>query len=155
MALAIFDRGGNLRPECIAAPPGSATSVWHDGFGFTDVLLIDAVFVHPACRRQKIGQALIEAVLQKVCDTYGRIYAVAWPTLYWSGDMQHQVNDLSMSDLRLLRRQHTQASLAFFRALGFRRIGATRFLAWSSMSQRPSRQLAATDDYDPPNIDSV
>lgn len=150
MAHALFNNWGALRPEFTHPPSGQGTSVWHQGFNWRPVLLIDELQVMPGCGRLGIGRRLIDALLHRVCTTSGDWwYAVAYPTLFWTVALSHQLTQLPESKRRAVISHHTQRSVAFFRSLGFRRIGASAYFAWSPRSDHPSRLLALEDDYDP------
>ena len=51
-----------------------------------------------------------------------------------------------------MRQKHIRRTVAFFRKLSFRRIGATDYLAWSTWSDPPARTLNTEDDFDLPNL---
>lgn len=151
MARAIFHNHGYLQPWFATPPPGHGSAVWEHRLSYANLLLIDYLHVESDYRRQGIARRLIDALLEatraKIQPDYW--YAVALPSVLWTSQLRTQSEQLSIAELQNMCFDHTQRSIAFFRALAFRRVGDSVYFAWSADAEHPSRLLDAADDYDP------
>jgi len=69
--------------------------------------------VTPTCQRQGIGTRLIKALLQTVVVKRPAFYAVAWPALFWTPDIEQQSRSVSEAESIALRTRYTQHSVEF------------------------------------------
>jgi hypothetical protein len=150
MAHAISSRRGVLRSVFKYPAPGQERSVWEDCFRTGTELLINDIRVGANCRGQWIGKRMVESILADVAENNSSFIAVAWPALLWTDDLQDQLRTASDAENKEIRRFAVQRAIAFFRAMESRRVGASHSFAWSPCEDHPSRQLAASDDYDAP-----
>lgn len=156
LAFDLFDRYGRLRFEFKAHPVIKGSGIWGKELDLGDILLIEEVKINKDYRRQGLGRRMMESIFTLVQAKTWLFLAFAWPTCLRSGDFNREwdalQDDASRNELE--DREHDRAVM-FFRSLGFRRVGSTKWFATSSESDHPSRKLASTDDFDLPKSPST
>lgn len=147
----LFDRYGRLRPEFKTHPIMKGTGVWGRELDHGDILLVEDLFVHQPYRRQRLGRKMVETLLMLVSQKTRSFFAFTWPTMLELHDVRLEWDSLQddaakeeMSD------RESGRAIAFWRSLGFRRVGSTIWFAMTPDLEHPSRKLASLDDFDRP-----
>lgn len=139
LAFELFDRYGRLQQQYINHDVKKGTGVWGKELDHGDILLIEHVSVKQPWQRKGLATKLLTAVLDKArqkIEPSIPLIAVTFPG-----------PPLDVSE-------------AFFRFIGFRRVGISDYFALTDTPDHPSRHLKSTDDYSPPaeldtNMDPV
>ncbi|KAI0187124.1 hypothetical protein EV127DRAFT_437398 [Xylaria flabelliformis] len=142
LAIELFDRYGRLNREYYEHEIRKGSGVWGEELDHGDILLIETINIEPLWRRQRVGTKLIGAVLDKTRHESTGFFAFASPRL---------TVDLDCDDEKL-GAVHEQSKIfhRFFRSLGFRRVGTSRWLAFTDNDSHPSRHLDEAQDWDVP-----
>ncbi|KAF7560824.1 hypothetical protein G7046_g3319 [Stylonectria norvegica] len=148
MGFTLFDRYGRLDRDFKMHPIKRGTGIWGREFDTGDMLLIEGLQVSEPYRRQGLGSKLIKALLEKTRKkSPKKFFAITQPDAM-TREMLLQDPTKDSSDEALA--VEVAAVIAFFRSLGFRRVGSTSYFAWTSIPIHHSRGLASNCDYNPP-----
>ncbi|KAH8431755.1 uncharacterized protein LDX57_009407 [Aspergillus melleus] len=172
VAFHVFDRYGTIKTKYKDHPVQRGTGVWGNELDHGPLFLIEDLHVTALeLRRKGLGQKVAALMLEKakqLClDSMGdgahadhfygskEAFERAW-TLHalaspgpLTADIEPQLVGKSAEE-RLTTRIRVQSGVTdFWRSCGFRRIGASRCLAFSFNLQHQSRTLNATSDFDP------
>ncbi|MCJ1254661.1 hypothetical protein MMC24_002476 [Lignoscripta atroalba] len=152
LAFDLFDRWGSLRADLQEHPIKKGSGVWGSETDEGSILLFELVLVKEDHRKKGIGKSLVEEIWEKAKEMDPDCgFAFAWATHLNVGEARRDARDLSSADRLNLHRQNTAKAVAFWRALGFRRVGSSEWFCLAKDPLHPSRTLAAIDDYDPPD----
>ncbi|KIW17273.1 hypothetical protein PV08_04464 [Exophiala spinifera] len=156
LAFDLFDRYGRLRSEYKTHPVMKGTGVWGQELSHGDILLIEEILVNKDYRRQGLGRRMIESLFRRVRDKTWSFFAFVWPTVLRLSDIRDEWDSLLDDAERqnMAEREHDRATM-FCRSLGFRRVGSTIWFAWAPKTDHLSHQLAAIDDFNPPEAPST
>lgn len=147
LAFDLFDRYGRLNPEFYEHDVNKGTGVWGNELDHGDLLLFEDLTVDAAHRRRGIGTKLVNAVLEKtrkkVSEPVG-FFALARPGFLWREVSFLRGNRAAM---REAQEEAMKGNIAFWHAMGFRRVGTSSWLAWTDSPGHPSRQLGIAQDW--------
>ncbi|PGG95941.1 hypothetical protein AJ79_09796 [Helicocarpus griseus UAMH5409] len=149
LALDVFEPWGEFKEELKTDPLKSGTQVWGEELGTMDFLYIEYLLVDKAYRCHGLGQKLVEYIQCEARKKSQEFTTIVWPSTLLS-NLKGDLKGKSESDCKDVFQLNRKYSIRYFRRLGFRRIGVTRWFGFSSDRNHPSRQLAAEEDYDPP-----
>ncbi|KAK5998616.1 hypothetical protein PT974_00997 [Cladobotryum mycophilum] len=136
----LFDRYGRLRDEFKHHPIQRGSGIWGDELDRGDILAIDKIIVLIPWRRQGIGRAIVRALLDGVrSETSAPFFAIVSP------DTSEYT---STHNIPPEKYEAYVIALQFWRSLGFRRVGNTRFFAWASDATHRCHALPAWEDFD-------
>ncbi|KAM5345672.1 hypothetical protein ACJ41O_011533 [Fusarium nematophilum] len=141
LAFQLFDRYGRLEREFYEHTVKKGTGVWASELDRGDLLLLEHIRVHPERRRQKVATRLINAIIKRTRTKSRHFFAVAQP-----GHLSDDLHSIDESE----RKPALEASVQFFRSLGFRRVGTSDWFAFTDMASHPSKRLGLMDDWDEP-----
>lgn len=147
LAFDLFDRYGRLNPEFYEHDINKGTGVWGNELDRGDLLFFEELTVDAAHRRRGIGTKLVNAILEKtrkkVSERVG-FFALARPGFLWR-EVSHLEDDpAAMGEAQ---EDAEKGGLAFWHAMGFRRVGTSSWLAWTDSPGHPSRQLGIAQDW--------
>ena len=169
----VFDRYGRVQPKYKDHPVQRGTGVWGDELDHGPLFLIETLHVSaPELRRKGLGRKVVSLLLEKARqflqdkkpdgedaplkygsnDAFERawtLHALVSPG-YLTADLEPQLEGKSTEERLMAQDRSESGATAFWRSCGFRRIGASRWLAFSFDLQHQSRALAASSDFDPP-----
>ncbi|KAJ2979524.1 hypothetical protein NQ176_g3198 [Zarea fungicola] len=141
LAFELFDRYGRLKRQYYEHSFKRGSGVWGHELDGDDILLIENIGVKVKERRRGIGRRLVQAALGGIVPKTSRFVALARPGIL-ALDVEY-TDEYSTAE--------SQArSERFFRSLGLRRVGNSRWFAFVDDSDHPSRQLKAAEDWDEP-----
>ena len=147
----MFNRWGCLKAELYQHSVKKGTGAWGPELDQGRLLLIETVRINEGYRRQGHGRALVDQVWEKACSAHPDLqYAFAWPICPNDDDIAEKMKGMAPGESRLLYQELCLAAQDFFKALGFRRIGSSRWYARTDDPAHPSRSLAPSDDYKRP-----
>lgn len=172
VAFEVFDRYGTVKAKYKDHPVQRGTGVWGNELDNGPLFLIEELHVTaPELRRRGLGQKIVSLLLgegknlcleEKMDDEYAvRFYSSReaferdWTLhgLVSPGHLTADVESLSMgkpAEERLkIRARAESGAIHFWRACGFRRIGASGCFGFSFDPEHKSRALPADSDFDP------
>jgi GNAT superfamily N-acetyltransferase len=149
LAFDLFDRYGRLRQEFKRHPIKKGSGIWQDEIDRGDLLLFELLSVQKPYRRRGLGRRVVNAILETARRKSLRFFAFVSPG-YLNREVDEEVRDLQDEEARIVRERHIKNALAFWRSLGFRRVGSSSWLALPSKMDHPCYELSSSDDYDLP-----
>lgn len=147
LAFDLFDRYGRLNSELYGHDINKGTGVWGNELDHGDLLLFEELTVDAAYRRRGIGTKLVNAILKKTrkkVEEEEGFFALARPGLLWR-EVSHLRDDSAA--VGEAQEHAEKGGLAFWHAMGFRRVGTSSWLAWTDAPGHPSRQLGIAQDW--------
>jgi GNAT superfamily N-acetyltransferase len=176
IAFGIFDRYGclqaNLKEHCVRR----GTGVWGSELDIGPLFLIERVEVTDReWRRKGLGRAMVNALIQKAqkkenprtpstldeaifwqmrdgtqdLEDCSRLNTVILPGWLHS-DVETEREGRSRREQYNINNRAINSAIAFFRSVGFRRIGGSHCLGFSSDPNHKSHALSIIDDFDMP-----
>ncbi|KAK7957260.1 uncharacterized protein PG986_006482 [Apiospora aurea] len=143
LAFGLFDRYGRVSRKYIEPGFRQGSGVWGRELDVGDILLFEKLVVEPRARRRGVGTKLAQAVLDHVREDAGQKKYVA---MVRPGVPTQEVAEGEEDEYK----RHLATSRRFWRSLGFRRIGTSFWFAFTDEEGHPSRQLDASQEWDPP-----
>ena len=135
----LFDRWGNQKPE-FSRHVAKSQGVWGKELDKGPILLIESIYVHQRHRRNGVGRRLV--------------YAIWLEALVRKKDLEFVLVRSRLTDARgnqlvtnTATPQHMEMEKdvdAFWTTLGFRRVGSTAFLGFTSNPSHLSKRLPAS-----------
>lgn len=127
----LFDEQAKLRKTWICgARKGS--QIWDSRLDEGDFLMIENVEVAKAYRRMGLGTSTISQLLQQL-----KIRNIQWVFTHWGYGKDKETETGS---------EEREGVIAFWKALGFRRIGLSHLFCYAMADDDISRKLAIDDD---------
>lgn len=157
LAYDLFDRWGCVKNEFLNHPIKRGTGVWGNELNEGQILFFESINVDKNLRRRGIGTKFAQDFLAKVWKKNFRLaesederskFAVVWPEFSTTRYPQH--DNLSPEDVKVHLENGNAAAQSFWRSLGFRRIGTSRWFALAKNPAHPSHKLPPEADYNPP-----
>ncbi|KAH9908308.1 hypothetical protein F4778DRAFT_776611 [Xylariomycetidae sp. FL2044] len=150
LAIELFDRYGRLNRKYLQDDYHKGTGVWGNELDTGDILLFEKLSVSREFRHQKIGTRMVQTVLDRVrmkIEAQQALLAIVGP-----GALTQEVRQecKSGADETTVRKTHVERAQNFWRSLGFRRIGTSRWFALTDAQGHPSQQLDVASDWEPP-----
>lgn len=172
LAYDLFDRFSRLKREFIEHPVKRGSGVWGEELNRGKLLDFERISVDKKFRRQGIGRKIVTELWAKVRaetdaeikskDTLAQMFtvltagdqeckfALAWGTPLNSDEAEKEAEGLSEEAQEELHQARQSEVIAFWRSLGFRRIGSSNWFALAADPTHPAHSLPAASDYDPP-----
>ena len=114
--------------------------------------MFETVFAHDDHRRAGLGRSIVEELWTKAQELDPDCnFAFAWATHLNIGEGREETRMISGAERVAYCQKSEDAAVAFFKAIGFRRIGSSKFFALAKDPNHPSRRLVAADDPIPPH----
>jgi len=149
LAFDLFDRYARLKQELIEHPIKKGSGVWGKELNSGDILLIELLSIEKYFRGHGHGRRLVEKLLDEVRQKTKSFVAMAWPASLTT-EVEAELGDRPEEESKPIHEAHKIASKSFFRPLGFRRIGLSRWFAFTDTPDHPSHRIPATDDCELP-----
>lgn len=168
LAFDLFDRWGCIKDDFLRHPIKKGTGVWGEELNQGEMLLFEFISVDRDFRRQGVGKKLVQDLWANVWPEPTKAkegfefagseekpyeFAIVWPTYLNNGDLEQ--HDLSPEALEVYAETSEAEAVSFWRSLGFRRIGTSRWFALAANPAHPSHKLSAQADYNPPQKNST
>ena len=149
LAFTLFDRYGWLRSEWKDHPHQRGTAAFQDELGKGDMYLLDRLVIDPSYRRQGLGKRVTMALLEKARSKIDRpFFTFVRPGFLRIVMDEQRFHGKSENEKQSILFQDQDNAVAFYRALGFRRIGSSSWLGLASSSDHPSRLIPSHCDFD-------
>ena len=157
LAYDLFDRWGCVKNEFLHHPIKRGTGVWGHELNEGQILLFESITVDKDFRRQGIGKKFVRDFLARVWKEKSRLavsederskFAVVWPE--FSISQYPHLDNISPEALKAYLETGNAGAQSFWRSLGFRRIGTSRWFALAENPYHVSHILPAENDYKPP-----
>ncbi|RYP67905.1 hypothetical protein DL769_005641 [Monosporascus sp. CRB-8-3] len=149
MGFTLFDRYGRLKSESKEHPVKKGSGIWGDELDTGDILLIERIYVGKPHRRLGQGRAVVSALLEKARSKSRHFFAITYPAALLTM-LSDDVRNTTDQEKDTTYDREKKIAVRFWRAMGFRRIGNSRWFALAGDAVHASHSLAAADDYDPP-----
>ncbi|KAJ9661194.1 hypothetical protein H2198_002138 [Neophaeococcomyces mojaviensis] len=150
MGFELFDRYGRLLAEHKDHPTKRGSGVWGSETDLGDILLIEKIQVQHEYRRLGLRTKTVEAILKAVRQKTENFFAVAGPASL-TEEVEGRIKQASNSEKEAICQHENTIGRRFWRSIGFRRVGSTKFFAFAGDNHHKSHKLLAADDYDPPH----
>ena len=151
LAFDLFDRYGCLKREFIEHPVKKGSGLWGKELDAGDLLLIESITVEKDHQRQGIATKLANRVWEKARKLGGSVpYALVWATHLNTSSYRLEASYLSDTERKASFDRSQARAVAFWRSLGYRRVGSTQWFCLAADLNHPSHKIAANDDWDPP-----
>lgn len=149
LAFDLFDRYGCLRPEYKNHPIRKGSGIWKEELDDGDFLLIEEIKIDEEYRQRGLGSRVVNAMLDKTEEKTRGFFAITWPTVFCTDKLRHEVKDKTETEREIILKPYDKVAKAFWRSLGFRRIGSSYWFALASDPGHRCHSLPVSDDYDP------
>lgn len=168
LAFNLFDRWGCVNDDFLYHPIKKGTGIWGEELNRGKILLIQSLTAEESAIRQGIGRELVlEFWAEVIAETNASIVRYPQfesPTAHVDEECRFalvlptNLHPMERAEFEALspeaREQYYENSrtvaIAFWRSLGFRRIGSSSWFGLAASADHPSHQLSAQDDYNPP-----
>jgi GNAT superfamily N-acetyltransferase len=151
LAFDLFDCYGRLRNEFKTHPTKSGSGLWQRELDNGDLLLVEYIRIDKRYRGQGLGKRLVEAMLEMARKKSRSFFAVVAPGVL-SRDIEMEMPaGMSYEERLVIHSRAYDLATNFFRSLGFRRVGSTRWYALASDPAHPCHAVPADSDYNPPD----
>ncbi|KAI1181439.1 hypothetical protein F5B17DRAFT_452409, partial [Nemania serpens] len=148
LAFELFDRYGRLNREYSKHEIRKGSGVWGKELDHGDILMIENIDIEPLWRRQGVGAKLVRAVLDKARHESRGFFAFVNPMHLTHLTLETVRDDEKQNSVTIC--EQSESFKHFFRSLGFRRVGASEWLAFTINDSHPSRHLDKAQDWDAP-----
>ncbi|KAI9649055.1 hypothetical protein NHQ30_001622 [Ciborinia camelliae] len=157
IAVEVFDKVGRLNRKFKEHIVQRGTGVWGDEMDDGPLCLIEQTKITDTkFRRMGLGRAMVKALIEKAQEhaaPYRRLHMIVKPGSLL-GDLNHEYNDKSKRERRAIQRRKIDSAIAFYRSLGFRRIGSSSCFCFSLDPRHKAHSISINADYDPPREDA-
>lgn len=168
LAFNLFDRWGCVKDDFLYHPVKKGTGVWGEELNRGKILLIQSLTAEEDAIRQGIGRKVVQELWAKVraqiSASIVRYPQFESPTAHDDEECKFalvlptHLDTMERAEFEALspeaREDYVEDSktvaIAFWRSLGFRRIGSSSWFGLAARADHPSCQLPAQDDYNPP-----
>lgn len=170
LAFGIFDRWGYLKTLYKDHPVQRGIGMWND-LDHGMLFLIEDAYVDSSYRRKGLGRVMIGALLEKAHKhaTYSgqgpdklmekihgsemshklaSLHALVIPRATDRDDELDSQEEMTLAEKQELDEQVMKSITSFWRSVGFRRVGASKCLAFSFDQEHLSHQILASEDFD-------
>lgn len=116
-----------------------------------DILLVETVTVDKDWRRKGVGAKLVKIIWRKAKKLNRNVqFAFVWATqLIITGEVRNNLECKSEADRHANFDEHEATAIAFYRSLGYRRVGSTVWFCFAANPDHTSHKIATADDFDP------
>lgn len=168
LAFNLFDRWGCVKDDILYHPVKTGTGIWGEELNRGKILLFQSLTAEEDARSQGIARKVVEDLWAKVraqTDASTVRYPQFGPPTAHEDEecrfalvLPTQVDTMEKAAFEALspdaRGDYVENSkavaIAFWRSLGFRRIGSSSWFGLAASAEHPSHQLSTHDDYNPP-----
>ncbi|CZR62538.1 uncharacterized protein PAC_12435 [Phialocephala subalpina] len=146
LATELFDSRARLKSELRA---GEGSGIWGSEMNTGGILFLQTLAVAPEWRGKGIGRDIMEAFMKKGQSWKDDVQSVLLkPGQLNTMELNIEQEGMSRQQVLATIARDRQKAIAFWRALGFRRIASSEWFATTFDPLHPVHQLAAEDDYD-------
>ena len=179
IAFELFDRYGRLNRELINHTVRKGTGCWGSEVDLGPIFIIEHIRIERTWRRKGVGKKMIEALITKASaekktpdplismasaedklfeSLIGKIstkknklaFTIVAPG-WLNGDIRADLDGKTATEQRDIQFATHDASVAFFRSIGFRRIGASSCFGLAVDPNHKAHKISINDDFNPPD----
>ncbi|KAK0119471.1 hypothetical protein ONS95_010919 [Cadophora gregata] len=153
VAFELFDRYGRLKEEFASHPVRKGTGSWGHELDLGNIFILEHVLVDRQWRRKGIGKSLTTTLISKAnTGERSSTFTIVSPG-YLTREVEKESNGMTKEEEQKVHVKAHDASTAFYRALGFRRIGASSCFGLAADVSHRAHALAIADDFDLPELE--
>ncbi len=150
LAFDLFDCYGCLKTELIEHCVKKGSGAWGNEMDLGDILLVETVTVDKDWRRKGVGAKLVKNIWRKAKKLNRNVqFAFVWATQLITGEVRNNLECKSEADRRANFDEHEATAIAFYRSLGYRRVGSTVWFCFAANPDHTSHKIATADDFGP------
>ncbi|KAH7411391.1 hypothetical protein BKA64DRAFT_380322 [Cadophora sp. MPI-SDFR-AT-0126] len=149
IAFSLFDRYGRLREEYISHPIRKGSGYWGHELDVGDIFIIEDVLINRDHRRKGVGKAIVDSLISKAQNGGRNPKFIIVRSGWLSRDIEQDLKGKSKRSQQDVRARAVDTADAFYRSLGFRRIGGSGCLGLAIDTHHKAYSLLAADDFDP------
>ncbi|KAG4429733.1 hypothetical protein IFR05_014784 [Cadophora sp. M221] len=148
----LFDRYGRLKEEYITHPVRKGTGYWGAELNFGNLFILEHVAIKRDFRRMGIGSAVVNSLIAKSNSGERTTdFTIVSPS-YLTRGVEEESKGKSKKEHQEIANRAYDAASAFFRFLGFRRIGASTCFGLANDLSHIARTSLASEDFDLPEL---
>jgi GNAT superfamily N-acetyltransferase len=127
---------------------------WGNELEKSAVLVVKYLYVEKNFRRQGLARQLLDSLISKIGDRTSKTekgkvkFVVVFPAVI-KEDFAAEMEGKTGTEKVKIEKKHYDNAVACYRALGFRRIGLSKWFGLALDAEHKSRQVAVDDDLDP------
>jgi GNAT superfamily N-acetyltransferase len=145
LALTLFNHDGKVNRKWTVDEATKGSGVWTLRIGWGDFVVIETAEVAMTYRRKGMGRNMVQALLEEI-KPWGVRHVYLWPTQLNSAPDAARTNG---EEGEAKFAANKAKAIAFWRAMGFRRVGASHWFCYTMDPDHASHGLSAGDDLDP------
>ncbi|KAF3903208.1 hypothetical protein ABW20_dc0102301 [Dactylellina cionopaga] len=149
IAFDLFNRYGRLKQEYIDHTIRKGSGVWGSELDLGHLFVIESVSVNKDWRGKGVGKRIVTELIGK-SRAGKRTPAFTILTPSWlNNELEPETRGKTILEKHQIETRVMTYNISFYRALGFRRIGASDFFGLATDPGHPAHRISATDDFDP------
>jgi hypothetical protein len=153
LAFEIFDRYGFLKKEIKEHPVRKGKGAWGDELDTGNLFQIEHISLNTQWRRQGLGSIMAKAIIRKAENRRGGVsFSLTIPGVLQDRDLRMELEHNSKSEAKTIRSQIFDNAIAFWRSLGFRRIGASICFGLAKDPAHKAHKISSAEDCNPVEI---
>ncbi|THV46260.1 hypothetical protein BGAL_0401g00050 [Botrytis galanthina] len=156
MAGELFNKFGCLLRKFEEHVVQRGTGAWGAEMDVGPLVLLEEIEItDKGFRRKGLGRAMIKALIQESqaqAHPFRRLLVIARPDWIIDNSFE-EAYKRSDRERRATKRQALDSAIAFYRSLGFRRIGSSSYFGFSVDPKHKAHSINVDADYDPPRVD--
>ncbi len=150
LAYEVFDRYGFLKEEFKTHPVRKGSGAWSSELDIGRLFLIEYIRVDAGWKRLGLGTIMAKALMKKAQHREnGMGFTLTIPGWLNTSDLDAELKGRSKAEARAIKFRHEDTAVAFWRSMGFRRIGASTCLGFAMDPAHKAHSVSRTQDYDP------
>lgn len=156
MAGELFNKFGCLLRKFEEHVVQRGTGAWGAEMDVGPLVLLEKIEItDKGFRRKGLGRAMIKVLIQESqaqAHPFRRLPVIARPDWIIDNSFE-EAYKRSDRERRATKRQALDSAIAFYRSLGFRRIGSSNYFGFSVDPKHKAHSINVDADYDPPRVD--
>jgi GNAT superfamily N-acetyltransferase len=143
LALQLFNDNGTIKKSHKLHP-------WGDELNKGAILILGYLLVEKEFRRQGVARELIEALIEKPRHSKSGVEFMFVKPGVIKPDFEEEQAQKSVDEREKIEQREYDNAVRFYRSVGFRRVGYTKWLCLAVDAEHVSHRIALEDDLDPP-----
>ena len=149
IAFDLFDRYGCLREDLKSHVVRKGSGVWGSELDFGSFFVIEDICVEKDWRRKGLGKQVANLLLRKAsAGKRNPLFTLVNPG-WLTRDIENDIDGKTKKEQQEIRLNALNGANAFFRSLGFRRIGASYCFGLATDPDHQAHALPSGADFDP------
>jgi GNAT superfamily N-acetyltransferase len=155
IAFEIFDRYGRLNHDLKNHPIRKGTGAWGNELDHGSFFVLEHVIIDDEWRRKGLGTTMVNALIEKSrSGERNPMFTIVSPG-WLRADVEKRLRGKNRGEQRDIRFLAVDTATAFYRSIGFRRIGSSSCFGLAQDPSHKSHAIPANKDFDPaePKLD--